>query len=303
MKAYIYKIENKANGKFYIGSTKKQDPYRRWGEHISELSCNKHYNKPLQNSWNKYGKEKFEFSIMEEFIFPENYSSDYIHEYILDRELYHINTLSPHYNICRETRGGKIGRILSKEEKEKKKTERIGFKHSPESIQKIKEARARQVITEEHKKNISKKLKGRIGIKGRKLSKEHIEAIIKARKNIATERGYYHSEETKKKISESQKGKIITDECKQKMAKSRENRILTKEHKSNLSKAGRKRHTKEFDVFDKNMNYITTCSTLVEAGEKLGLSKRNTYNIRKVLVGKYKHVNNYIFKYKEVSIG
>ncbi len=60
----IYKIENKINGKVYIGQS--IDIKTRWYNHQKELNRNKHHNKHLQNAWNKYGENKFIFSIIEE---------------------------------------------------------------------------------------------------------------------------------------------------------------------------------------------------------------------------------------------
>jgi group I intron endonuclease len=57
----IYKIINKINGKYYIGSSKNIN--RRWNEHRSELNRNVHKNSYLQNAWNKYGEKNFEFVI------------------------------------------------------------------------------------------------------------------------------------------------------------------------------------------------------------------------------------------------
>jgi len=62
--AYIYKIINKVNGKFYIGSTKDID--KRWYQHYFTLKNNCHYNTHLQNAWNKYGEDNFEFEVLEE---------------------------------------------------------------------------------------------------------------------------------------------------------------------------------------------------------------------------------------------
>lgn len=64
MKSGIYKIENKNNGKVYIGQS--IDILKRWRYHINRLSKNSHPNSHLQNAWNKYGEESFEFEILEE---------------------------------------------------------------------------------------------------------------------------------------------------------------------------------------------------------------------------------------------
>lgn len=59
----IYKIINIINGKFYIG--KATHIKGRWATHRHYLRNNKHKNIYLQNAWNKYGEEAFEFIIVE----------------------------------------------------------------------------------------------------------------------------------------------------------------------------------------------------------------------------------------------
>lgn len=60
---YIYVIANKSNGKFYIGRTNK--PAARKRCHWSELNRGVHGNPRLQNAWNKYGKNTFEFTVID----------------------------------------------------------------------------------------------------------------------------------------------------------------------------------------------------------------------------------------------
>jgi hypothetical protein len=55
----IYQIRNLLNGNVYIG--KATSFYNRWTVHLSELRNNIHFNKHLQNAWNKYGEENFVF--------------------------------------------------------------------------------------------------------------------------------------------------------------------------------------------------------------------------------------------------
>jgi len=62
-KSGIYKIINKVNGKYYVGSS--QNIKCRWENHKSNLKKNKHWNKHLQNAYNKYGVENFEYVIIE----------------------------------------------------------------------------------------------------------------------------------------------------------------------------------------------------------------------------------------------
>lgn len=61
---HIYGIKNIANGFWYIGQTR--DIRERKSRHFLHLKKNKHYNSHLQNAYNKYGKDCFEFHILEE---------------------------------------------------------------------------------------------------------------------------------------------------------------------------------------------------------------------------------------------
>ena len=63
MKAGIYRIKNIVTGKVYIGLSK--NIRARFSQHKSKLRYNKHVNSYLQNSWNKYGEENFEFKAIE----------------------------------------------------------------------------------------------------------------------------------------------------------------------------------------------------------------------------------------------
>lgn len=63
----IYKIINKINGKYYVGSSNNiLGKKGRWYKHKNSLDKNKHPNDYLQNSWNKHGENNFEFLIIEE---------------------------------------------------------------------------------------------------------------------------------------------------------------------------------------------------------------------------------------------
>ncbi len=60
----IYKIVNKTNRKYYVGSS--HIPNRRWKQHKYTLTKNIHKNDYLQHSWNKHNGN-FEFIIVETF--------------------------------------------------------------------------------------------------------------------------------------------------------------------------------------------------------------------------------------------
>lgn len=59
----IYEIVNIKNGNKYVGSSK--DIYGRWVRHKRSLNIGKHHNHHLQNAWDLYGEDCFEFHILE----------------------------------------------------------------------------------------------------------------------------------------------------------------------------------------------------------------------------------------------
>jgi len=92
MKAYIYAIKNLVNNKVYIGSTKS--PKTRKYSHFRQLSKGTHFSIHLQSSYNKYGKDKFSFYVLEECTFENR----------IAREVYYISQHNSHlpeygYNI------------------------------------------------------------------------------------------------------------------------------------------------------------------------------------------------------------
>ncbi len=62
----IYKIINKTDNKYYIGSSNIIN--RRWRQHKTQLRNNCHRNNHLQRAWNKYGEENFIFEIVETIV-------------------------------------------------------------------------------------------------------------------------------------------------------------------------------------------------------------------------------------------
>lgn len=62
MKQYIYSLENTETKKRYVGIT--NNPKRRKYRHFSDLRANRHDSKKLQRSFDKYGEEKFVFTIL-----------------------------------------------------------------------------------------------------------------------------------------------------------------------------------------------------------------------------------------------
>ena len=177
----IYMIQNKVNNKMYIGQAFDIDV--RWKAHKNALRNNYHGNNYLQNAWNKYSEDNFEFRVLQE-----------CDEEDLDTfETLYINilkTLAPDgYNL---KEGGSNGRL------------------SEETKQKMSEAKTGKQRSEETKEKISKSLKGQIswnkGKNHSETTKQKISEALKGEKNPFY--GKNHTKETKEKISDTLKGKM-----------------------------------------------------------------------------------------------
>lgn len=164
MKIYtIYKATNKLNHKSYIGFDSKYP--NRMRQHLmnSFYSNQQQYNTIFHRSIRKYGKEMFEWEALYQSK-DRNHTLKIMEPYFIKE----YNSFGERgYNM---TLGG----------------EGIGYKPTEETKQKIREARAKQIITEEHKIKIGN-----------------------------AHRGIKRSKETCNNISNALKGKIPSIECRQ----------------------------------------------------------------------------------------
>jgi len=100
----IYKIINKLNNKFYLGSSR--DINSRIKQHKYKLKNKKHHSKALQNAWNKYDEGNFYFKLVE--------SCEEGNLLVLER--YYLDNYYGDYNCSRIASGGNSP--LSKEDVE-----------------------------------------------------------------------------------------------------------------------------------------------------------------------------------------
>lgn len=156
----IYKITNLVNGKVYIGCS-SWNIKKRWTFHKQELKNDRHINKHLQKSYNKYGRTNFRFEIIElcdKEIVPERekywinfyISNDYRYGYnktVGGDSSHLVGELNPFYGkkhkpgtFENRTNDHFKGRKHSEETKRKMSEKRKGRKMSPESIEKSRQA-------------------------------------------------------------------------------------------------------------------------------------------------------------------
>lgn len=165
----IYSILNKITNQIYIGQSNNVN--RRLSSHKSLLKKNKHHNKHLLNSYNKYGVDSFTFNIIE-----TNIHDPFIAD---DRERFYIkkfNSMNQLFGFNRES-GGNDKKEVSEDSRRKKSESMKGEKHPYYGKFGLEHPRTGHKHTEEWKKNHSK---NRIG--------------------------HYTSRETKKLISKANSG-------------------------------------------------------------------------------------------------
>lgn len=199
----IYIIVNVKSKKVYIGQA--QNISKRWGYHKRGLKHGNHSNRHLQFAWNKYGEKSFIFKVLEYCPI----------EQLNEREQHYLDIYMPKgicYNLAPEV-GTTRGKPCNEETKMRISKANSGKSPSQETRQKISNSlKGRQLNTNQHeaivKSNrnrvISDKVKQALSevhqkLKGQKLTLEHAQKISKALI------GHKHSEETKRKMSETAK--------------------------------------------------------------------------------------------------
>lgn len=169
----VYKITNKLNAKVYIGCGDVSD---RIYKHKYYLGKRQHSNSHLQNAWDKYGEENFEFDVLVycKKKFAKQIEKELIQNYSSDVPEFGYNN----------TEGGELE------------------KHTEQSKRKISNALRGRDITWGDKISKSKK--------GSSVSEKVIKKIKENRESFEGENnpfyGLSHSEEAKEKMSKAKQG-------------------------------------------------------------------------------------------------
>lgn len=183
----IYKIVNRVTDQFYIGSAVNLQ--RRKTRHFSELRNNRHNNKKLQASWNKYGEEAFVFEVL---------------EYVADKELLYITEdkwLAGHvgkaycYNLGMAAISPMLGLCGDKNPMWGRT-----FTHTDEAKAKIAAASRGREVSAEARAKRSAKLKGRI------ITQEQRDKISKT---LSGEGNYWYGKERPESFKEKIRKAVV----------------------------------------------------------------------------------------------
>ena len=211
----IYKLQNKINGKIYIGKTIKEVE-QRIAEHLKTKSL-------IGKALRKYGLQSFDIFIMD--LADDN-------ETLNEKERYWIkfhDCKAPNgYNLTDGGDGFSPGTNLSQETKNKIRNSHLGKPRSEETKKKISIAHKGKKLSQEHRDNASKSLKGRI------FSEEHRNKISKALK------GKKHTQEQIEANRKGHLGQKFSEERNKKIATANHNRVISLQTRKKLSENAKK---------------------------------------------------------------
>lgn len=154
----IYCIRQISKELYYIGQTSMPFAKRFWN-HRWKLNDNSHDNKHLQNSWNKYGENDFEFKVL--YILKDGDDIDQI-------EIQYIEKYDSYKNGFNMTTGGDGKRNCPMSENakkivgEKNRIHNLGKKASEETKEKMRNSSRHKTPSKE---NLQKLRESRIGSK------------------------------------------------------------------------------------------------------------------------------------------
>lgn len=244
MTGCIYLIRNMVNGKGYVGQTVRV-AVERLREHVRDSRSGK-TRMALHKAIRKYGEENFivvEIAFAEEGVLLNELERHYINEF---------STLTSQngYNISEGGKGRASGFTVSDETRRKQSIARKGKKFSPESIERqhaplrgrkrpahvVEAIRAAHLGSKHSPEHNEKVAAAKRGTKSTPETRATLSALLMGNKRSV---GRIHSDEVRKKMSDSHKanpvtywkGKKLSGETRSKMSLAHTNTMKKKEVK------------------------------------------------------------------------
>ena len=305
---YIYSITNEINGKSYIGKT--NDLVRRWKEH-----CYSHGGTAiLDKAFKKYGLEHFVFDIVAQIPFD---NIEELNDVLAQLEMYYIELYDTYRNGYNATVGGdgtsgykqspettekirqaNIGRTVSDETRERISISRTGIHHTEEAKEAIRQA----LLYRDHS------IYDRIAEKRRGVKRDPnviMKGAVKRRKPILQYdlQGNFINEYPGIKFIEGFEGKNISACCRGRLRSTQGYIWRFKESEDFLKKIEipSKWHTfkKAVVQYDLNGNLVAEYESIAFASKVTGIE---TSDICSCLKGRNATSGRYIWRYKEKEI-
>lgn len=204
----IYAIWHRASSKAYVGSSISIK--QRWADHRKALRARAHHSPKLQNAWNKYGPEAFEFVVLESVLLLED---------LVPREQHWMDRLNAHgagYNI-RPNAANMLGFRHSQSTKEKCRAANLGRPMPDHVKETLRKANTGRTLSDEHvakiaagsrrkhsPESVAKVVAAHLGAKRSDEARQRMSDAMKGKRNWL---GRKHSDATKQRISEAKSGK------------------------------------------------------------------------------------------------
>jgi group I intron endonuclease len=234
----IYRIINKIDGKAYVGQYCKDNPKQRFTTH-KRNARNPHSTEHLYRAIRKHGVENFEFTTI--CVCKNEELNDLEIKYIKEYDTFGENG----YNM---TSGGQGIR---------------NFKHSPETIERLREASTGKFPDDATRKRISE------GLRGHGCSDETREKLRKAATGVAKK------PETIEKLRIASTGRIVSKETCNKLSCALKGKSKSEDHIKKIKEAKRKLTVEDIQYIRENPDGLTG----VQLAEKFNSSRASISRI------------------------
>jgi len=295
-KGGVYQIRNLINGKVYIGSAKCFQV--RASQHTSSLKENKHQNKHLQASFNKWGEDAFLFEVLEvidgDKLQRTTREQQYLEKWYENWEQCYNFQRNP---ICKQP---KIGKNVEQMRRKRISLANKNKKRSTEYSKKLSERMKTQWKNEKYKRKICEFLTKNKPAKGYKHTQEHKQKMSQLM--TGENNPNYGKSLTKQQrliISNANKGnknwlgKKHSDETVKQISKTISNLWKNPEYKNKIIK---RKQLSVRQIDPKTNKTIKIWGSIKEAETKLKIN-----GISGVCRGKHKTCGNFVWKYTDIN--